>query len=167
MGAAPADDHVNSFDFDRWRTDPAAFVEDILRDPETGERFVLNWSQRRFLEHAVNRDAQGRLLYPELVYSAPKKSGKTAFAAWLVLYITLMLGGRHAESYCVANDLEQATGRVFAAIRKIVELIPFLRRAAKVTESKITFPETGATITALASDLRRRCGQQRQLRVLR
>jgi hypothetical protein len=43
-------------------------------------------------------------------------------------------------------------GRVFAAIRRMVELMPWLRTAANVTERKITFPETGASITAIASD---------------
>lgn len=137
----------------RWRADPSAFVDDgAVRDPETGEKFELNWSQRQFLAYAFKTGADGRLLHPELVYSAPKKSGKTAFAAMLVLYVTLILGGRHAEAICVANDLEQSVGRVYAAIRRMVELMGWLRKSANVTEKKITFPETGASITAIASD---------------
>ncbi len=26
---------------DRWRADPVAFITDVLRDPETGEPFVV------------------------------------------------------------------------------------------------------------------------------
>jgi len=108
----------------RWRADAATFVDDgAMRDPETGEKFELDWSQRQFLRHAFQTGADGRLLHPELVYSPPKKSGKTAFAAMIVLYVTLILGGRHAEAICVANDLEQSTGRVYAAIRRMVELM--------------------------------------------
>ena len=84
---------------------------------------LSNWSQRQFLRHAFQTGADGRLLHPELVYSPPKKSGKTAFAAMILLYVTLILGGRHAEAICVANDLEQSTGRVYAAIRRMVELM--------------------------------------------
>jgi phage terminase large subunit-like protein len=68
------------------------------------------------------------------------------------LTTTLVYGGRFAEAYCVANDLEQARGRVFEAIRRIVEASPYLRREAQVTANKITFPSTGATIQAIASD---------------
>jgi phage terminase large subunit-like protein len=137
----------------RWRADPAAFVDDgAVRDPETAEKFELNWSQRQFLAHAFKTGADGRLMHPELLYSAPKKSGKTAFAAMVALYVVTILGGRHAEAVIVANDLEQSVNRVFAAIRRMVELMGWLRKAANITERRITFPETGASITAIASD---------------
>ncbi|TMA41435.1 MAG: hypothetical protein E6J81_18450 [Deltaproteobacteria bacterium] len=60
--------------------------------------------------------------------------------------------GRYAEGYCLANDLEQSTGRVFQAIARIVEASPLLRETAQIMQSKIAFPSAGATITALASD---------------
>ena len=104
------------------------------------------------LAKAFEVNAKGKLRYPELVYSAPKKSGKTALAAMVVLTVTLILGGRYGEAYCVANDWEQAVSRVFAAIRRIVEASPALRDAATVTQSRITFGELGATIEAIASD---------------
>ena len=65
---------------------------------------------------------------------------------------TLLFGTRHAEAYCVANDLEQAEGRVFEMVRRIVEVSPLLKREAEVTAGRIAFPATGATITAIASD---------------
>jgi hypothetical protein len=97
-------------------------------------------------------DPDGRLLYPELLYSCPKKSGKTAFAAMVVLYVVLVLGGKFAEGYAVANDLEQAQGRVFQALRRIVEASPLLRDEAVITASRIEFPTTGASIQAIAGD---------------
>jgi phage terminase large subunit-like protein len=92
------------------------------------------------------------LLHPEQVFGCPKKSGKTATAAMHVLVTTLVYGGPYAEAYAVANDLEQAQGRVFEAIRRIVEASPFLRQEAEITAKSIRFPATGASITALASD---------------
>ena len=59
----------------------AAFIADVLIDPETGRPFVLLPSEKLFLKHAFKTGKDDRLLYPELVYSCPKKSGKTAFAA--------------------------------------------------------------------------------------
>ncbi len=69
-----------------------------------------------------------------------------------MLYAILCLGGPYAEGYCVANDFEQAQGRVFQQIVRIIKASPMLRRAATITANRVTFASTGATITALASD---------------
>jgi phage terminase large subunit-like protein len=136
----------------RWRADPVSFIEQVLRDPETGKPFELLPAQRSFFQHAWQLNDDGRLLYGEQVYSCPKKTGKTGTAAMHLLTTTLVFGGRFAESFCCANDLEQATSRVYQAVRRICEVSPNLRREAVITQNKITFPSTGATITALASD---------------
>ena len=64
----------------RWRSNPISFIETVLYDPETKKPFKLLPAERAFLEHAFKRDDDGRLLYPEQIYSCPKKSGKTTFA---------------------------------------------------------------------------------------
>ena len=69
-----------------------------------------------------------------------------------LLTTTLVFGGRFAEGYAVANDLEQAQGRVFQAARRICEASPHLRREANITQSRIEFPQTGAVIQAIGSD---------------
>ena len=140
------------FDMEAWRRDPAAFIEEALSDPETGMPFRLTRAERRFVRLAFQLTPDGRLKYPELLFAGPKKSGKTALAAMLALYVIVALGGRFAEGYCIANDLEQAQGRVFQAIVRIIEVSPLLRGAAEITASKIEFPSSGSTITALASD---------------
>jgi hypothetical protein len=132
--------------------DAATFIEQTLVNPETDELFVLTQAELLFLDHAFDMTPDGRLHRPELVWSAPKKSGKTAFAAMLLLYAVRVLGGRFAEGFCCANDLEQSQGRVFAAAARIVEASPLLAADAWVTARTITFRSTGATITAIASD---------------
>ena len=132
--------------------DPIAFIETVLCDPETGEPFVLLDAERNFLRLAFNLDERGRLLYPELLYSCPKKSGKTAFGAIIALTLIWLFGGAYPEAVLCANDLDQAQGQVFAAVRRIVECSPLLRREAQITQNKITFPSTGATIIAIGSD---------------
>ena len=145
-------DALNKSGLARWQHDPCAFITEVMVNPETGEPFELLDAERQFFEHAYRTDADGRLIFPEQVYSAPKKSGKTGFAAMHVLTTVLIFGGPYAEGYCVANDEEQAQGRVFQAVRRIVEASPMLKREAKITQSKVEFPETGVTITAIASD---------------
>jgi hypothetical protein len=138
--------------FERWRSQPAAFIEEVLHDPETGQPYKLLPAERAFLEHAFKTGDDGRLLYPEQIYSCGKKGGKTHFNAMHLLTTILLFGGRNAEATICANDLEQSIGRVFEAVRKIVEASPLLKSEAKVTSDRITFPAIGATITAVASD---------------
>jgi phage terminase large subunit-like protein len=129
---------------------PLAFIRH-LNDPETGQPFVLNAAEALFLRHAFKTGSDGRLLYPELLYSCPKKSGKTTFAALLLLYCTLNFG-KFGEGYALANDFDQAQGRVFAAAKRIVEASPALAKVATVTANRIEFSEPRATIAAIASD---------------
>src|SRR6266851_5500606 len=136
----------------RWRTDPVAFVREALIDPETGRHFELYPAQERFLREAFTPGRDGRLPFAEAILGAIKKSGKTATAAMAMLYTIICIGGPYAEGYCVANDLEQAQGRVFQAIVRIIEASPLLRHIAKITANKIEFRSTGASITAIASD---------------
>jgi hypothetical protein len=136
----------------KWKRDPMAFIRDVLINPDTGTPFELSLAQRRFLRRALTVTAEGRLRFPELLFSAPKKSGKTTLAAMTTIYLITCLGGSYAEAYWVANDLEQATSRVFQAVVRIIEQSPLLRGSAKITANKIEFASTGATITALASD---------------
>jgi len=124
----------------------------MLVDPESGRPSILNRAERRFLRKAFQLTAEGRLRHPELVYSAPKKSGKTGFAAMIVIFVVLVLGGRFAEGYLVANDFEQAKGRVFEAIRRIVASSPVLAADADIGANRIEFRSSGSTITAIASD---------------
>jgi phage terminase large subunit-like protein len=132
--------------------EPRRVHQQCLVDPGTGKPFVLLDAERWFLKFAFTLDEDGRLLFPELIYGAIKKSGKTTFAAVIVIALLLLFGGRYAEAYIVANDLEQAQSRVFEMCRRIVEASPMLRSEARVTANRITFTATGATITALASD---------------
>ena len=101
---------------EEYRSNPVRFIAETLIDPETGAPFQLLPAEVVFLDHAFRTDAGGRLIYPEQVFSAPKKSGKTGFAALFTLTMCLIFGGQYAEGYAIANDLEQAQGRVFQAI---------------------------------------------------
>jgi hypothetical protein len=136
----------------RWRQQPIAFVEEVLHDPESGVPYRLLPAERAFLEHAFKTNGDGRLLYPEQLFSCPKKSGKTAFAALHVLATVLLYGGAYPEATLCANDYDQAQGRVFEAVKRIIECSPLLRAEAKITADKITFSVIGATIAAIASD---------------
>ena len=143
---------LNTSALTRWRQNPISFIEEVLRDPETGKPFELFDAQRQFFEHAWKLTEDGRLLYPEQCFGAPKKTGKTGTAGMHLLTTTCLYGGRFAEAFCVANDFEQAQGRVFQSVKRIVEASPYLRREAEILANRVTFPQTGAVIQAIGSD---------------
>ncbi len=137
---------------ERWRRDPVAFVVECLRDPQTGKTFALYPAEADFLQRALTLTSDGRLPFPEIVFSAPKKSGKTALAAMAAIYVAAIIGGPWAEVYCLANDLEQSTSRVWEAARRMVLASPFLKTSTKITAARIEFRTTGSFIAACASD---------------
>jgi hypothetical protein len=65
----------------KWKRDVVTFVEEVLIDPETGKPFELYEEEKTFLCSALTLTPAGRLAFPKMVFSAPKKSGKTALAA--------------------------------------------------------------------------------------
>ena len=134
----------------RWRDEPVAFVEEVLIDPATNQAFVLLPAERHFFAQAFRTGANGRLLYPELIYACPKKSGKTTFAGIFTITIIVLYGGKFGEAVLCANDYEQSVGRVFQMVRRIIEASPLLCADAKITQDKIII--AGAVISAIASD---------------
>jgi phage terminase large subunit-like protein len=143
---------LTAADIARWKADPIAFITEVLRNPETGRPFTLYPAQVEFIRRGFTANTDGSLPFAELIYSCPKKSGKTATAAMIVIYVIVVLGGPYAEGYCVANDFEQAQSRVFQPVTRIIEASPMLRHGVKTTANKVEFISTGSTITAIASD---------------
>lgn len=138
----------------RWKRDICAFIEEALIDPETGRYFRLYPEQREFLTRAFELTPDGRMPYTELCYSAGKKAGKTAAAAFVVIFTAVCLSPSRGEIYLLANDLEQSMSRVFKAVAAILEASPLLRQSTSITANKITFRSTGTIITAVPNDYR-------------
>jgi phage terminase large subunit-like protein len=99
------------------------------------------------------------------VFAAPKKSGKTTFAALHALVTTWLFGGSYPEVTLVANDYEQARGRVFEMVRRFVECSPLLKREAYITTDRIEFHAIKATIRAIAADYAGAAGGNQNLSV--
>jgi phage terminase large subunit-like protein len=79
-------------------------------------RLQLFQHQRRILGHCLTPDAQGKLPYTTVVFSAPKKSGKSKISASVGAWAGEEVDD--SEVYVVANDFEQAQGIVYSDISK-------------------------------------------------
>ncbi len=80
-----------------------------------GGKLGLTKIQREVLGHCLTPDEHGKLPYTTIVFSAPKKSGKTTIGAAIGMWFAEE-GPPGSEIYSIANDQEQATDRVFADI---------------------------------------------------
>jgi hypothetical protein len=105
----------------RWKRDPVSFIREVLRDPETGRPFVLYEAQEQFLRKALTLTAEGKLPFPGLLYSCPKKSGKTATAAMVVIYVVVVLGGPYTEGLTHTAQAQSRCPqcRVYTGLRAI------------------------------------------------
>ena len=56
-------------------------------------------------------------------------------------------------------------GRVFEMCRRIVECSPWLKRQAKITADRISFPSIGGTIRAIPSDYASAAGSNQNLAI--
>lgn len=137
---------------ERLRSDPIAFITEVLVDPQTGAPFSLYGEQRTFLENTFELTSEGHLRFTELVFSGGKKSGKTGLAAMMCIFTAVALAGNCGAIYCLANDLEQSQSRVFRAVVQILQASALLRDSVDITASRITFRSTGTIIMAVAND---------------
>ena len=102
--------------------------------------------------------------FQTLVYSTIKKSGKTAIAALVARWITETWGS-HSEVFALANDLEQARGRIYQAAITSIELDPRYSRADKgiasqwrIIERQATHIPSHSTLKAVSSDYKGEAG---------
>ena len=71
---------------ERMRLDPVLFADTFLPYNEKGKRWQLSPHQRRVLARVFRRDRNGELLFRLVLWSEPKKSGKTFLGAVLLLW---------------------------------------------------------------------------------
>lgn len=90
------------------------------RDPITGKfigtpgPIILAQHQCDIIDEALSKTPDGTFKYTTIVYSAPKKSGKSAVTSAIVKY----MAHHYPNSYlaCLANDERQANSRLYGPI---------------------------------------------------
>lgn len=102
--------------------DPAEWTDAFFWNPHTvvgdndysrARKLVLEDHQRRIFRKVFTINPEtGRFPYRTVVYSAPKKSGKSTIGAAATCYFAQNVEAPNAV-YILANDREQSAGRVF------------------------------------------------------
>ena len=92
---------------------PVAWMEENFIDPITLELVEFEDHQKRILRRALMMDEDGYSKYSLVVWSEPKKSGKTTVASAVGAWAACNVEAPNEVS-TVANDQEQSAGRIFA-----------------------------------------------------
>src|SRR5574340_318532 len=99
-------------------TDIISFIDKCaIREDKRPLR--LEPHQRAILREAFRQDRRGRFIYRTIIYSAVKKSGKTAINALVSLWWAFCVQPPD-EIIVAANDLDQSTSRVFDAAKGFI-----------------------------------------------
>jgi phage terminase large subunit-like protein len=136
------------------------FCDRYVKLNEKGKPWSLSKHQRRVLSLAFKFSALGKLLYRVIIWSEPKKSGKTFVAACILIWLAVTHGS--TEIIVAANDEEQSMGRVFATAAALIKQNSELQSSAKVLTSEIRFTN-GTVVTAIASDYKGSAGSRHSL----
>ncbi len=162
MQDSPETSPVFKQPFLEWLDDPAhgfnvANTWDATKDVMGGRgKLKLFDFQRRILGHVLNYDPiTGKFPYTTVILSMPKKSGKTAInaaiTAWFYENAPL-----DTEAFVIANDLEQAEGRVLSDIKFHCKL----RGDSQVLKYEIRNDATNSRIQALSKSYRSNAGSR-------
>ena len=132
---------------------PIDWIENNFYLYDTGKLMTLYECQRRPLELALSRDADGSFRYNTILWSWPKKSAKSSVIAAVADYTANSRPNGSVK--LVANDLKQADSRVGYYIREAIRLgqQQNRRQGIKMTPSgfKITYPN-GARVECVPID---------------
>lgn len=94
--------------------------------------------QRAVIREALRRDSKGRFVYDLVLWSDLKKSAKSSIAGAVVLFRAFhsMFG----SFKIVANDLKQADSRVFAYLKRAIQLNERLAKQCLIRNYKVLLP---------------------------
>src|SRR5512139_145008 len=142
-----------------WIPEP---VDPITGEPQPPGPIVLIDHQRRIINEALSKKPNGMFKYTNIIYSATKKSGKSAITAGVALYMahTTPFG----KIYCLANDGKQSDDRLFGPIAQCIKFHKknnLILSKAKVTAFEATaLLDNEAQIEAIPCDAAGEAGSE-------
>lgn len=148
------------------------WTEKYFYIPETQEPIVLFPHQKAILNKVCTRDPDtGLFPYQTIIYSTPKKSGKTTISGAVGRWAA-ETWGLYEHIFCVGNDKAQAQEKAFADIKESIELTPGYIRSKRLLPDKwrlledtLTCVENGSKVSAIATDYKGEAGSNPSLTI--
>lgn len=133
----------------------AEFAAKSFYISETERPLQLMKHQKVILDYALDPIHA----FSVIVYSTVKKSGKTAVGSLVARWVAETWG--RSEVYCLANDYEQARGRIYQKAIDSITLNPAYSKASskwKIIERDSTYLPNGSIMRAVSSDYKGEAG---------
>jgi phage terminase large subunit-like protein len=128
----------------------------------SGEFICFEKHQKAILQHVFKFGKDGKLPYSVIVYSCPKKGGKTALNALVMGYWAFNIEAPN-EIICAANKKDQAVARGFKELRFYIQKNSALKNeVVRITERNIEL-KNGTTIIAIPNDFAGEAGSNHGL----
>lgn len=128
----------------------------------SGQHIRFEDHQKAIFNHVFTFDEGDRLPYDTIVYSAPKKSGKTTINGIVMGYWLYNIEPPN-EVICVANKKDQAIARGFSELKGYVRADPtLLAEATSITGSQIRL-QNGSTVLAIPNNYQGEAGSNHGL----
>ncbi len=149
--------------------DFVTWAEDHFRIEETEEPIILARHQKSALRYLLQRDDDGAFKFKTIIYSEPKKGGKTTISGAVIRWAA-ETWGKFGEIYCVGNDAEQARERGYKMMSQSIQLEPGFRPSGQAAGSGILRGKwivkskeaycitTGTKVKAVAADYKGEAG---------
>ncbi len=137
----------------RKERDIVYFAETSYVLPEKKKTIKLLPHQKEILRLCFTRDDKGIFPYQTIVYSCPKKGGKTELGGLVGLWFAASESSFN-EVYYIANDLEQAQSRGYRRVCQIIDASKEYELPLGTLDyqrSLIKFPD-GTEIKAISTD---------------
>jgi len=150
--------------FVSWIEDPlhGFYVREVWSD-ETNAwigpgKLRLRDFQKRIFKHCLTPGPDGKFPYETILFSMPKKGGKTCIAAAIEAWYAEQLPPE-SYLYCIANDEEQAEGLVMGDLRYHAKEL-----GLRTLKGKVEYPN-GTSIQALAQNYKTVAGTRHAMTV--
>lgn len=138
---------------------PSQWLRANYIDPVAEKLIVLYDWQAKFIDYALQMNEEGYSKYDLVVWSQPKKSGKTTIAGAIASYFANNIEAPN-EVACVANDQEQSTGRIFAAtiptLKQLGWSVPVSARG--MFRQPMSYGPNGSVVKAITSNYEKEAG---------
>jgi phage terminase large subunit-like protein len=128
----------------------------------SGDLIWFEPHQRRILDHCFAFDQDGKLPYSVIVYSCPKKSGKTTINAIVMAYWAYNIEPPN-EVICTANKKDQAVARAFKELKGFIKKNPLLdQQVMSMTTDCVTL-RNSSTVLAIPNNFEGEAGSNHGL----
>jgi len=128
----------------------------------TGNKIKLEHHQKAILDYAFPFDEGDRLPYSIIVYSCPKKSGKTTINAIVKAYWAYNIEPPN-EIITAANKRDQVVARAFKELKGFIQRNPLLlSEVVSINNNQITL-RNGSTVLAIPNNFEGEAGSNHGL----